>query len=132
MIHRAPYGSMERFIAILIEHFAGAFPVWLSPVQARLIPVADRHVPYLREVAAKLIEADIRAEVDDGKERMNNKIRLAQGDKIPYMLVAGDKDVEAGAVSVRLRSGEDLGAMPVEDFIRKAKAIIASKSLELM
>lgn len=132
MIHRAPYGSMERFVAILIEHFAGAFPVWLSPVQARLIPVADRHVAYLREVAAKLIEADIRAEVDDGKERMNNKIRLAQGDKIPYMLVAGDKDVEAGAVSVRLRSGEDLGAMPVEEFISKAKAIITSKSLELI
>jgi threonyl-tRNA synthetase len=132
MIHRAPFGSMERFVAILIEHFGGAFPVWLAPIQARLIPVADRHVPYLREVAAKLLEAGLRADVDDGKERMNAKIRTAQGEKIPYMLIAGDRDVEAGAVSVRLRSGEDLGGMPVEEFIRKARQINDSRSQRLM
>ncbi|MCS6870124.1 MAG: threonine--tRNA ligase [Anaerolineae bacterium] len=132
MIHRAPFGSMERFVAILIEHFGGAFPVWLAPIQARLIPVADRHVPYLREVAAKLIEAGLRADVDDGKERMNAKIRKAQGEKIPYMLIAGDRDVEAGAISVRLRSGEDLGGMPVEEFIRVARQINDSRSQRLM
>ncbi|PJF30794.1 MAG: threonine--tRNA ligase [Candidatus Thermofonsia Clade 1 bacterium] len=132
MIHRAPFGSLERFVAILIEHFGGAFPVWLAPIQARLIPVADRHVPYLREVAAKLLEAGLRADVDDGKERMNAKIRTAQGEKIPYMLIAGDRDVEAGAVSVRLRSGEDLGGMPVEEFIRKARQINDSRSQRLM
>jgi threonyl-tRNA synthetase len=132
MIHRAPFGSMERFVAILIEHFGGAFPVWLAPIQARLIPVADRHVPYLRDVAAKLLEAGLRADVDDGKERMNAKIRKAQGEKIPYMLIAGDRDVENGAVSVRLRSGEDLGGMPVETFIAKARLINESRSQRLM
>jgi threonyl-tRNA synthetase len=132
MIHRAPFGSMERFVAILIEHFGGAFPVWLAPVQVRLIPVADRHVPYLREVAAKLAEVGLRADVDDGKERMNAKIRTAQGEKIPYMLIAGDRDVENGAVSVRLRSGEDLGGMPVAEFIRKAQHIAESKAQHLM
>jgi len=132
MIHRAPFGSMERFVAILIEHFGGAFPVWLAPIQARLIPVADRHVPYLRDVAAKLLEAGLRADVDDGKERMNAKIRKAQGEKIPYMLIAGDRDVESGAVSVRLRSGENLGGMPVETFIAKARLINESRSQRLM
>jgi threonyl-tRNA synthetase len=132
MIHRAPFGSMERFVAILIEHFGGAFPVWLAPIQARLIPVADRHVPYLRQVAAKLTEAGLRADVDDGKERMNAKIRKAQGEKIPYMLIAGDRDVASGAISVRLRSGEDLGGMPVEAFIRKACLINESRSQQLM
>jgi threonyl-tRNA synthetase len=132
MIHRAPFGSMERFVAILIEHFGGAFPVWLAPVQARLIPVADRHVPYLRDVAAKLQEAGLRADVDDSKDRMNAKIRKAQGEKIPYMLIAGDRDVESGAVSVRLRSGEDLGGMPIEAFIAKARLINESRSQRLM
>ncbi|MFQ3536904.1 MAG: threonine--tRNA ligase [Aggregatilineales bacterium] len=132
MIHRAPFGSLERFVAILIEHFGGAFPVWLAPIQVRLIPVADRHVPYLRQVAAKLIEAGLRADVDDGKERMNAKIRKAQGEKIPYMLIAGDRDVEAGAISVRLRSGEDLGGIPVEEFMRKARQVNDSKSQRLM
>jgi len=132
MIHRAPFGSMERFVAILIEHFGGAFPVWLSPIQARLIPVADRHVPYLRDVAAKLLEAGLRADVDDGKERMNAKIRKAQSEKIPYMLIAGDREVESGTISVRLRSGEDLGGMPVETFIAKARLINDSRSQRLM
>jgi threonyl-tRNA synthetase len=132
MIHRAPFGSMERFIGILIEHFAGAFPVWLAPVQARLIPVADRHLDYLRKVAGQLKAIGLRVEVDSDKARMNAKIRAAQEQKIPWMLIAGDRDVEAGTISVRLRTEQDLGAMPVAEFIRKAQAIIDSKSLELM
>jgi threonyl-tRNA synthetase len=132
MIHRAPFGSMERFTGILIEHFAGAFPVWLAPVQARLIPVADRHVEYLSKVAKQLQAAGLRVEIDSDKTRMNNKIRLAQEQKIPYMLVAGDRDVEAGNVSVRLRTGEDLGGMPVADFVKKATDVVENKSLALM
>jgi threonyl-tRNA synthetase len=132
MIHRAPFGSMERFIGILIEHFAGAFPVWLAPVQARLIPVADRHLDYLQKVAGQLKAIGLRVEVDSDKARMNAKIRAAQEQKIPWMLIAGDRDVEAGTVSVRLRTEQDLGAMPVAEFIRKAQAIIDSKSLELI
>jgi threonyl-tRNA synthetase len=132
MIHRAPFGSMERFMGILIEHFAGAFPVWLAPVQARLIPVADRHVPYLREVQKQLMAAGLRAEVDESVGRMQGKIRDAQTLKIPYMLIAGDRDAASGAVSVRLRTGEDLGGMPVADFVQKARAIIDEKSMTLL
>ncbi|MCC7209634.1 MAG: threonine--tRNA ligase [Anaerolineae bacterium] len=132
MIHRAPFGSMERFIGILIEHFAGAFPAWLAPTQVLLIPVADRHVEYLKGVAAQLMAEGLRAQVDDGKDRMNAKIRAAQGQKVPWMLIAGDRDVEAGSVSVRLRTGEDLGAMPVGDFIRRAALIVERKASELI
>ncbi len=131
MIHRAPFGSLERFMGILIEHFAGAFPAWLSPVQVTLIPVADRHIPYAQQVAAQLKAAGFRAEVDDSNNRMSNKIRIAQGQKVPYMLVVGDRDVEAGAVSVRLRSGEDLGAIPVGEFIARLGEIVKSRALEL-
>jgi threonyl-tRNA synthetase len=131
MIHRAPFGSIERFTAILIEHFAGAFPAWLAPVQVQLIPVADRHVEYLNKVAAQLLEGDLRLHVDASKDRMNAKIRQAQGQKIPWMLIAGDRDVEGGTVSVRLRTGEDLGAMPVADFLRMAQEVVNSKAPEL-
>ncbi|MBN1562523.1 MAG: threonine--tRNA ligase, partial [Anaerolineae bacterium] len=131
MIHRALYGSLERFVAVMIEHYAGAFPAWLSPVQAVMIPIADRHVDYVQEVAAKLKARGIRVEVDNSNNRMGNKIRLATAQKIPWMLVAGDRDAESGAVSVRLRSGEDLGAMAVDDFLAYALPIIESKSLEL-
>jgi threonyl-tRNA synthetase len=131
MIHRAPFGSMERFIGILIEHFNGAFPAWLAPVQAVMIPIADRHIEYVQDVAAKLHARGIRVEVDDSNNRMGNKIRLATEQRIPWMLIAGDRDIEAGAVSVRLRSGEDLGAMPVDDFITYALSIIDNKALEL-
>jgi len=120
MIHRALLGSMERFMGVLIEHFAGAFPVWLAPVQAMLIPIADRHVGYAREVAQALQQAGLRVEVDDRGERMNAKIRDAQNQKIPYMLVVGDREAEQGAVSVRLRSEENLGAMSIQTFIEKA------------
>jgi threonyl-tRNA synthetase len=131
MIHRAPFGSMERFVGILIEHFAGAFPAWLAPVQAVLIPIADRHQEYAEQVAAQLKEHGIRAEIDTGKSRMGGKIREARDRRIPYMLIMGDRDMEAGAVSVRLRTDEDLGAMPVVDFVEMVVNIIESKSLEL-
>ncbi len=127
MIHRAPFGSLERFIAILIEHYAGAFPVWLSPTQAMIIPIADRHVAYAKEVAKKLKVAGIRSEVDESTDRMQAKIRNAQLLKIPYMLVVGDKEQEAGAVAIRLRSGEDLKAKPLTEFIEIAKKAIESK-----
>ena len=131
MIHRAPFGSMERFVGILIEHFNGAFPAWLAPVQAMVIPIADRHVEYARAVAAQLAETGIRAEVDDSSERMNKKIREAQLQKIPYMLVVGDKESEAGAVAVRTRDNEDRGAQPVDAFAAELAARVAERSLEL-
>ncbi|MBC7870827.1 MAG: threonine--tRNA ligase [Chitinophagaceae bacterium] len=131
MIHRAPFGSMERFIGILIEHFGGAFPVWLSPVQAMIIPVTDSHIEYAQSVAAQLKKAGLRAEVDDGKARMGNKIRQAREQHIPYMLIVGDNDIAAGTVSVRLRTDEDLGAMPLADFAAMVTGIIESHSLEL-
>jgi threonyl-tRNA synthetase len=131
MIHRAPFGSMERFIGILIEHFAGAFPVWLSPVQVVLIPIADRHTDYMKTVQAKLKAKGIRSEIDAGKSRMGAKIAVAREQHIPYMLIAGDKDIEAGAVSVRLRTDEDLGAMPVDTFVEHITRVVESKSLEL-
>jgi threonyl-tRNA synthetase len=129
MIHRAPFGSLERFVAILIEHFGGAFPAWMAPIQARLIPVADRHNEYLHQVAKKLRAAGLRVEVMDEKARMNNKIREAQEQKVPWMLVAGDRDQQGNTVSVRLRTGEDLGAIPVDQFIGKALAVVESKAI---
>ena len=127
MIHRALLGSMERFFGVLIEHYGGAFPVWLAPVQAELIPIADRHVEYANQVAARLKEAGLRAEVDDTSDRMGNKIRKAQEQKIPYMLVVGDKEAEAGTVAVRLRTNENLGPKPIEEFIAMARAAVAEK-----
>jgi threonyl-tRNA synthetase len=129
MVHRALYGSIERFMALLIEHYAGAFPVWLAPVQAIVIPIADRHVEYAHQVRASLGAAGIRAELDEGRERMNAKIRNAQLQKIPYMLVVGDKEIEQGAVSIRLRTGEDRGVVAVTQFIDQALKTIAQKEL---
>ncbi|HSF82472.1 MAG TPA: threonine--tRNA ligase [Anaerolineales bacterium] len=126
MVHRALLGSMERFFGVLIEHFAGAFPVWLAPVQAMIIPIADRHIPYAREVAGKLKDDGLRVEVDDRNERMNAKIRDAQMQKIPYMLVVGDKELEQGAVALRLRTGENPGAMSLEAFLERAREDIKS------
>jgi threonyl-tRNA synthetase len=125
VLHRAVTGSTERFLGVIIEHFAGAFPVWLAPVQAVLIPVADRHLPYIQEVAKKLESNGLRVEIDDRGERMNAKIRDAQKQKIPYMLVVGDKEVAQGQVALRLRSGEDMGAVTLEEFISKARQDIA-------
>jgi threonyl-tRNA synthetase len=130
-IHRAPLGTHERMIGFLIEHYAGVFPVWLSPVQAMVIPIADRHVEYAKQVAERLKGEGMRAQVDDSTERMQNKIRKAQSQKVPYMLVIGDKERDAGAVAVRLRTGEDLKAMPVEQFIARAVPIMKSRAASL-
>jgi threonyl-tRNA synthetase len=131
VIHRAPLSTHERLIGFLLEHFAGAFPLWLAPVQMMLIPIADRHVPYANRVAAQLRELSFRAEIDDRAERMNGKIRDAQLKKIPYMLVVGDKEEQNNAVAVRLRSGEDLKAIPLAQFIQMATRLRDEKSLEL-
>jgi threonyl-tRNA synthetase len=128
VIHRAIFGSFERFIAIMIEHYAGAFPVWLAPVQAMLIPIADRHVEYCRKVQERLNAAGLRVDIDASLERMNAKIRNAQLQKIPYMLVAGDREMEQNAVAVRLRSGEDLKTKPVDEFLAMARAAIQERN----
>jgi threonyl-tRNA synthetase len=128
MIHRALMGSIERFFGILIEHYAGAFPVWLSPVQAVLVPIADRHLDYAAEVAKELKKAGLRVEVDDRSERMNAKIRDAEKQKIPYILVVGDREVENSQVALRRRSGERAGAMSVEDFKALALKDVAEKA----
>ena len=127
MIHRALLGSLERFFGVLIEHYAGAFPVWLSPVQAVLIPIADRHLEYAKKVSAELRKAGLRVMVDERADRMNAKIRDAQNQKIPYMLVIGDKEEESGEVALRLRNGENPGVMPVSEFIALAQDAIAAK-----
>ncbi|HWQ03769.1 MAG TPA: threonine--tRNA ligase [Longilinea sp.] len=121
VLHRAVTGTTERFLGVLIEHFAGAFPVWLAPVQATIIPIADRHLPYAAEVAKKLKAAGLRVEVDERGERMNAKIRDAQNQKVPYMLVVGDKEAQDEAVALRMRNGENPGAMPLADFLARAK-----------
>jgi threonyl-tRNA synthetase len=128
MVHRALLGSMERFFGVLIEHYAGAFPLWLAPVQARIIPIADRHLDYSRQAEQRLKEAGLRVEVDERPERMNAKIRDAQLQKIPYMLIVGDREAEAGAVSVRLRSGEDLKALSLEEFLVRVQQEIEAKA----
>ena len=117
MVHRALLGSMERFFGVLIEHYGGAFPAWLAPKQVKLIPIADRHNDYAHEVAAKLQIAGLRVSVDDGSDRMNAKIRNAQKEKYPYMLVIGDREMEDGQVALRRRNGDNPGAMGVDDFI---------------
>lgn len=121
VLHRAVTGTTERFLGVIIEHFGGAFPVWLAPVQAMIIPIADRHVEYARKVAEQLKAAGLRVEIDERGDRMNAKIRDAQNQKIPYMLVVGDKEAETGAVALRLRNGENPGPIPVADFIARAK-----------
>jgi threonyl-tRNA synthetase len=131
MLHRAILGSVERFMAILIEHFAGAFPLWLSPVQAVVIPIADRHNDYAEQVAKELQAAGLRVEVDGRREGMRAKIRDAQLQKTPYMLVVGDKETQAGQVAVRVRTGQDLGPKPVSEFRELATRLAAEKSLEL-
>jgi threonyl-tRNA synthetase len=117
MIHRALFGSIERFFGVLTEHYAGAFPPWLAPVQVVAIPVAERHLPYLEEVAAQLRAEGIRVEVDESDDRMQKKIRTAQTQKVPYMLICGDRDVEDGAVSFRFRDGEQRNGVPVADAV---------------
>jgi threonyl-tRNA synthetase len=129
MVHRALYGSIERFFGILIEHYAGAFPVWLAPVQAIVLPITDRQTEYARGVHKALDAAGIRATVDERSEKVNLKIREAQLQKIPYMLVVGDREQENGLVAVRNRKHADQGAKSVEDFIAEIRALIASKAV---
>jgi threonyl-tRNA synthetase len=129
MVHRALLGSMERFFGVLVEHYGGAFPVWLSPVQAVLIPIADRHLDYAKQVAAQLQAAGLRVEVDASGERMQAKIRQAQLNKVPYMLVIGDREAEAGQVNLRRRDGENVGAMGVADFIAMAQEAVRERRL---
>ncbi|MGN0521531.1 MAG: threonine--tRNA ligase [Eubacterium sp.] len=129
MIHRVVFGSIERFIGILTEHFAGAFPTWLAPVQVKLLPIADRHLDYLYEVKSKLEALGIRCEIDDRSEKIGFKIRSAQLEKVPYMLVAGDKDIENKTVSVRSRKDGEQGAVSLEDFIMAITEEIETKAL---
>ncbi len=128
MIHRVVLGSIERFIGVITEHFAGAFPVWLSPVQVKVMPITDRTADYAKAVAEKLNALGIRVETDLRNEKIGYKIREAQMQKLPYMLVVGDREAEAGAVAVRTRSGEDLGAMPLDDFIARICEEIRTKA----
>ncbi|MGD1093516.1 MAG: threonine--tRNA ligase [Bryobacteraceae bacterium] len=129
MVHRALYGSVERFFGILIEHYAGAFPLWLAPVQVAVLPITDRHTEYARSVHAKLEARGLRSHLDDRQEKVNLKIRDAQLQKVPYMLVVGDREAESGCVSVRHRKHGDLGAKPVDQFIEEACQLVASKSV---
>jgi threonyl-tRNA synthetase len=131
MVHRALYGSVERFFGVLIEHYAGAFPLWLAPVQIGLVPIAERHAAYGEQVAAQLREAGFRVELDTRNEKMNAKVRDLTMQKIPYVLVFGDKEAEAHSVSVRIRGKGDQGAIPLADFIANAASLVASKSTSL-
>jgi threonyl-tRNA synthetase len=127
MIHRALFGSIERFFAVLLEHYAGAFPPWLAPVQVVGIPITDEHVPYLAEVASRLRARGVRVEIDDSDDRMQKKIRSAQKSKVPFMLIAGDEDVAAGAVSFRYRDGTQNNGVAIEDAIEEIAAAIADR-----
>ena len=129
MMHRVVFGSIERFIGILTEHFAGAFPTWLAPVQVKLLPIADRHLDYLNAIKDRLEKRGIRCEIDDRSEKIGFKIRSAQLEKVPYMLVAGDKDIENSTVSVRSRKDGEQGACSVDEFIQKIEKEIETKSL---
>ncbi|MCX8277206.1 MAG: threonine--tRNA ligase [Dehalococcoidia bacterium] len=128
VIHRAMYGSLERFLGVLIEHLSGAFPLWMAPVQAVVVPIADRHIDFCNEVGAKLNAAGIRVKVDDSNDRMNAKIRQAQLQKVPYMIVAGDQEIEAGTVAVRTRTGENLDPLTVDEVVEKFVTQIADRS----
>jgi len=129
MIHRVVFGSIERFIGILTEHFAGAYPTWLAPVQVKMLPIADRHLDRIYEIKKQLDAAGIRVEVDDRSEKIGFKIRSAQLEKVPYMLIVGDKDIENNTVSVRSRKDGEKGAMSVESFIMDLVEEIETKAL---
>jgi threonyl-tRNA synthetase len=128
MCHRALFGSVERFFGILVEHYAGAFPVWLAPIQVSVMPVTDRTLDYARQVTEKLQAAGLRVELDDRKEKVNFKIREAQLQKIPYMLVVGDREADTGTVSVRNRKHGDQGVKPLEMFLAEIGQLAASKT----
>ena len=128
MIHRVAFGSIERFIGILIEHFAGAFPTWLAPVQVKVLPISEKHLEYGKKVLKELENAGIRAEIDERAEKIGYKIREAQMNKIPYMLVVGAKEEEQNLVSVRSRFAGDEGQKSLDEFIKAIKQEIASKT----
>jgi threonyl-tRNA synthetase len=131
MVHRAILGSYERMMALLIEHFAGAFPVWLAPVQVRVIPISDKNVDYAKQIADLLKKNDIRIEVDTSDNTMQSKIRDAQLQRVPYMLILGDKEQEKNLISVRLRTEENKGTMTPEEFIGIITKKYLTKSLDL-
>ncbi|HEV3474235.1 MAG TPA: threonine--tRNA ligase, partial [Actinomycetota bacterium] len=130
MIHRAILGSLERFSGVLIEHYAGAFPLWLAPEQVRVVPIASRHEEHAEKLVAQLREAGLRAQVDETRETLSKKIREAQLMKVPYVLVAGDKEIEAGTVAVRDRAGTEKRGVPVEVFIERAVAEDRARALK--
>jgi threonyl-tRNA synthetase len=127
MIHRAIFGSLERFIAILIEHYVGAFPLWLAPVQVVILPIADRHLDYARQLHSRVSAAGLRVEVDERQEKIGYKIREAQLQKVPYMLVVGDKEADQGSVSVRSRASGDQGSRPLDEFVQLATLEVKRK-----
>lgn len=127
MIHRALFGSIERFFAVLLEHYAGAFPAWLAPVQAVGIPIGDAHIPYLEEFAAKAKGKGLRVDVDSSSDRMQKKIRNAQKQKVPFMIIAGDEDMAAGAVSFRYRDGSQENGIPVDEAIEKIVKVVEER-----
>jgi threonyl-tRNA synthetase len=129
MLHRALLGSVERLLGVLIEHYAGAFPIWLAPVQVVVIPISERHHDYAHQVARRLAEADIRVEIDDRNEKMGYKIRAAQTQKVPYMLVVGDRESQSGAVSVRNRFSGDEGIQSLEGFLEKIEGFVKSRTV---
>ena len=129
VIHYAIYGSFERFLGIITEHYGGAFPLWLAPVQVMIVPIADRHIEYAQSVRAALAAAGLRAEVDERSERMQAKLREAQEQKVPVMVVLGDRDAEAGAVSPRLRTGESSQGVALDDFIAQMVGRASSREL---
>jgi threonyl-tRNA synthetase len=129
MIHRALMGSYERFIGILLEHLSGELPVWLAPVQAIVLPIADRHISYAREVGERLRGAGIRMEVDERGESVSRQIRDAELRKVPYLLVVGDREQESGAVSLREHRGRDRGSVPVEELIALVQTRVQARSM---
>jgi threonyl-tRNA synthetase len=131
MVHRALFGSVERFFGVLIEHYAGAFPMWLAPVQIGLVPISEKHIAYAQQVKARLEDAGLRVELDSRNEKMNAKIRDFTLQKVPFVLIMGDKEAEAAAVSVRTRGKGDEGSIPLDSFIARATALDSSHSVEL-
>jgi threonyl-tRNA synthetase len=130
MIHRVIYGSVERFFGILVEHFAGKFPLWLSPVQVKLLPITDKHVDHCNAVALKMKESGLRVEIDARSETTNKKVRDAQLEQVNYIMVMGDKEIQGGTVSIRTRDNRVVGSVPLDDFILKLKEEIRTKSLK--
>jgi threonyl-tRNA synthetase len=127
MIHSAKFGSIERFFGVLVEHYAGAFPPWLAPVQVQAIPIAERHNDYLRDVAQKMRAAGIRVEVDESDDRMQKKIRNAQLQKVPFMIIAGDNDIESGAVSFRYRDGHQDNGVPIDEAVKRVAEAVETR-----